>query len=103
MRRSAAAYLSDILEACEAIDDVLSGVDLSTYRNTRAIRSAVEREFIIGEAVNALGRVAPDMLKHISHARVVIDAAGVYVGSRLTSRTLPRSRSHCHIVHPGDS
>ena len=73
MRRSAVAYLSDILEACEAIDDVLSGVDLSTYQNTRAIRSAVEREFIIiGEAVSALGRVAPNMLEGISHARVVI-------------------------------
>jgi uncharacterized protein with HEPN domain len=30
MRRSAVAYLSDIIEACDAIEDVLSGVDLGT-------------------------------------------------------------------------
>ena len=74
MRRSAVAYLSDIVEACRAIEDVLSGVDLSTYRNTRALRSAVEREFItIGEAVSVLGRVAPDVFRGISHARMIVD------------------------------
>ncbi|MDP2181310.1 MAG: DUF86 domain-containing protein [Actinomycetota bacterium] len=73
MPRSAAVYLSDIVEACEAIDDVLSGVDLSAYQNARAIRSAVEREFIIiGEAVGALGRLAPAMFAEISHARLII-------------------------------
>ena len=59
MRRSAAAYLSDILEACAAIEEVLSGVDLSTYEGARSMRSSVERELItIGEAVSVLGRVA---------------------------------------------
>ncbi len=73
MPRSAVAYLADILEACEAVDDVLRGVDFSTYQSTRAIRSAVEREFIIiGEAVAALGRVSPDMFKEISHARMAV-------------------------------
>jgi uncharacterized protein with HEPN domain len=34
---------------------VLRDVDLPTYQNARAIRSAVEREFIIiGEAVGAV-------------------------------------------------
>lgn len=30
MPRSLAAYLSDILDACEAIEEVLEGVDLAT-------------------------------------------------------------------------
>ncbi len=73
MPRSAAAYLVDIIEACDAIETVLTGVDLPTYRDSRSTRSSVEREFIIiGEAVSALGRVAPDLFDHISHARIVV-------------------------------
>lgn len=73
MPRSAVAYLSDIVEACDAIQDVLSGVDLPTYQKTRAIRSAVEREFItIGEAISVLGRVSPDVVDGISHARMIV-------------------------------
>lgn len=73
MPRSAAAYLADILDACQAVEDVLTDVDLETYLATRSIRSSVEREFIImGEAVSALGRIAPDVLEGISHARVIV-------------------------------
>jgi len=73
MPRSAAAYLADIIEACDAIHVVLAGLDLSAYRDSRAIRSSVERELItIGEAVAVLGRVAPDVFKEISHARMVV-------------------------------
>jgi hypothetical protein len=46
MARNPSAYLIDSLEACLAIQDVLTGVNLSTYGSRRAIRSAVEREFI---------------------------------------------------------
>ena len=49
----------------------MSGVDLSTHQNSRAIRSAVEREFItIGEAISDLGRVAPDVVK--ARARLIV-------------------------------
>jgi uncharacterized protein with HEPN domain len=73
MPRSIAAYLADILDACDAVQDVLAGVDLATYQRTRAIRSAVEREFIlIGEAVAAVGRVDPASLMQISHARMIV-------------------------------
>jgi uncharacterized protein with HEPN domain len=41
MPRSSAAYLSDIIAACDAIAEVLDGVDLSTYSDKRPIRSAV--------------------------------------------------------------
>jgi uncharacterized protein with HEPN domain len=73
MPRSAAAYLADIVEACDAIADVLSGVDLATYETTRSIRSSVEREFIIiGEAMSVLRRVAPDLFETIDEAPIII-------------------------------
>ena len=73
MPRSTAAYLADIIEACAAVEDVLRGIDLPTYQQTRSIRSSVEREFIlIGEAVSVLGRTDPASYQRISHARLII-------------------------------
>lgn len=73
MPRSALAYLADIVEACEAIESVLDGVDLAAYQSNRAIRSSVEREFIlIGEAVGSLVRLEPDLSGRISHARMIV-------------------------------
>jgi uncharacterized protein with HEPN domain len=78
MPRSAAAYLADIIEACDAIQAVLVGVDLPTYFDSRSTRSSVEREFIIiGEAVAALGRIAPDLFEQISDARMVVGLRNV--------------------------
>jgi uncharacterized protein with HEPN domain len=78
MPRSAAAYLSDIIEACDAIEAVLASVDLPMYREARSTRSSVEREFIIiGEAMAVLGRVAPDFFGQISHARMVVGMRNV--------------------------
>ncbi len=73
MPRSVAAYLADIIEACDAIEAALQGVDLARYQQERLIRSAVEREFIlIGEAVSSLGRLVPDLAAGISHARMIV-------------------------------
>jgi uncharacterized protein with HEPN domain len=73
MPRSAVAYLADIVDACEAIDDVLSGIDLPVYETTRSIRSSVEREFIIiGEAMSALGRTDLGLFDTIPHARMIV-------------------------------
>ena len=52
MARESTAYLFDVLEACDAIEDVMTGVTLEDYLEKRSIRSSVEREFIIiGEAL----------------------------------------------------
>ena len=73
MPRSPAAFPSDIPEACDAIEAVLDGVDLDAYRSRRAIRSSVEREFIlIGEAVASLRRLVPEVVAQISDARVIV-------------------------------
>lgn len=68
------AYLADIIEACDAISNAVIDLDLSAYQSNRLIRSSVEREFIIiGEAIAALARVAPDTFETISRARRIVD------------------------------
>jgi uncharacterized protein with HEPN domain len=73
MPRSTAAYLADIIDACDGLAEVLAGVDLEAYRARRAIRTSVEREFtIIGEAVGVLSRRDPELAARISHARLIV-------------------------------
>ena len=74
MRRDERAYLNDIIEACAAIEQALTGHDLPAYRVSRLVRSAVEREFIIvGEAMAALSRLSPQLFGQITHARRIVD------------------------------
>lgn len=78
MPRSVAAYLVDVVAACDAIESVLEDVDLAAYRSRRAIRSSVEREFIlIGEAVASLRRLAPELAARITDARVIVGLRNV--------------------------
>jgi uncharacterized protein with HEPN domain len=74
MARDASAYLQDVLEACTAIEDVISGVSLEDYRNRRAVRSAVEREFIIiGEALRRVSAIDERLFSSISNSRAIVD------------------------------
>jgi uncharacterized protein with HEPN domain len=106
MPRSTAAYLADVVDACDAITEVLAGVDLATYSKRRPVRSAVEREFtIIGEAIAALTRRNPRLAAGISHARLIvgfrnrlvheypqIDDEAVY---SIAQRDVPTLREEC--------
>ena len=70
MPRDQRAYLADIVEACDAIASAVRDLDLAEYQRSRLIRSSVEREFIlIGEAVAALARIAPEAFAAITRAR----------------------------------
>ena len=74
MARDLSAYLQDILEACNSIEDVMSGVSLEEYRSKRAVRSAVEREFIIiGEALRRISALVETLFSSISNSRAVVD------------------------------
>jgi uncharacterized protein with HEPN domain len=74
MPRSVLAHLADITGACAAIERFLAGVDYAAYRNAELTRSGVERQLIvIGEAVNSLLRLEPDLSTRISHARRIVD------------------------------
>ena len=74
MPRDAQAYLSDILESCDAIVLAVHGLDLDGYRSNRLVRSSVEREFtIIGEAMTTLARTARVAFASITQARRIVD------------------------------
>ncbi len=74
MQPEAPAYLRDVIEACDAIDSVLSGVEFDEYQATRMLRSSVEREFtIIGEAIAVLFRTEPQLFARITNGRRIID------------------------------
>lgn len=74
MPRNPRAYLNDILDCCAAISETLKDVDLESYRSSRIIRRAVEREFtIIGEAVLALSHKDPEVFASITQARRIVD------------------------------
>ena len=74
MARDISAYLQDVLEACTAIEDVMSGVSVEEYRNKRAVRSAVEREFIIiGEALRRVSALDERLFRSISNSRAIVD------------------------------
>jgi len=74
MPRDERAYLTDIIESCDAIAVAVSGLELEDYEANRLVRSSVEREFIIiGEALAALSRVAPNTFDSITRARRIVD------------------------------
>lgn len=74
MARDLSAYLQDILDACNSIEDVMSGITLDEYRSKRAVRSAVEREFIIiGEAVRRVSSLDEMLFRSISNSRAIVD------------------------------
>jgi uncharacterized protein with HEPN domain len=78
MPRDACAYLRDMIEACDSIETILTGVDLAAYVASREKRSAVEREFIIiGEATATLRRAFPDIYEQLSHGQVAIGMRNV--------------------------
>jgi uncharacterized protein with HEPN domain len=62
MQREALAYLRDVVEACDAIDSVLSGVEFDEYQTTR-----------IGEAVAVLSRTEPLLFARITNGRRIVD------------------------------
>ena len=73
MARDLSAYLQDIHDACIAIEEVMQGVTLEDYRRKRAIRSSVEREFIIiGEAPRRINALDESLFRSISNSRAII-------------------------------
>jgi uncharacterized protein with HEPN domain len=74
MARDLSAYLQDVIEACNSTEDVMSDVSLKGYRNKRAVRSAVEREFIIiGEAPRGIRTLDETLFSSISNCRAIVD------------------------------
>lgn len=74
MGHDLSAYLQDIFDACNAIQDVTLDVTLEDYRSRRAVRSSVEREFIIiGEALRRISGIDERLFSSITNSRSIID------------------------------
>ncbi|MDN5936896.1 MAG: DUF86 domain-containing protein [Nitrosospira sp.] len=66
MSRETLKYLHDILAAADLIARFVAQKQFADYQCDAMLRSAVERQFeIIGEALNQLGRRAPDLVREV--------------------------------------
>lgn len=73
MKRDPRAFLSDVIEAGQAILQAVDGISLDDYSNSRLIRSSVEREFItIGEALTQLSQREEALFREIEPAPQII-------------------------------
>ncbi len=73
MRLEAKKYLYDIQRAMNLIAQFCANKTLADYQQELMLRSAVERQFeIIGEALNQLFKVAPDVAGQISEYRRIV-------------------------------
>lgn len=66
-------HLQDILDAAKAIKGFVAGKSFKDYSTDELLRSGVERKFeIIGEALNRISKLAPDVLNRIRGQRDII-------------------------------
>jgi uncharacterized protein with HEPN domain len=72
--------LHDIQQACELIEQFTAGKTVEHFRNDAQLRSAVERQFItIGEAIQQMLRIEPDVANSITDCRRVVNFRNVMV------------------------
>lgn len=73
MRRSIAAYLADIIDACDHILTATEALTADDYYANKTIRRAVERDFqIIGEGLIQLREREPVVFASIADAPQII-------------------------------
>jgi uncharacterized protein with HEPN domain len=80
MERDPRAYLWDVQQAANAIDEFVAGLDAAGYAQNALVRAAVERQFeIIGEALNRLSKISPDLARQVPHLREIIGFRNVLI------------------------
>jgi len=80
MQRETAAFLWDAHEAAGLIREFVSGHNFETFSASALICSAVERQFeIIGEALNRLSKIAPEIAGQIPELAQIVGFRNVLI------------------------
>ena len=80
MQPEAKKFLYDIQKACASLAQFLQEKSLEDYLESELLRSAVERKLmIVGEALNRLLRLEPELEIQIPDARQIIDFRNILV------------------------
>ncbi|MCY3672332.1 MAG: DUF86 domain-containing protein [Alphaproteobacteria bacterium] len=73
VRRDPRVLLLDIDRAAEKIAGYIEGMDFATYATSAGVQDQLERNFItIGEALNRLSLVSPELSERIPNAKDII-------------------------------
>lgn len=90
MGRDQRAFLWDVLESADAIAQFVHGRDQDDYLADEMMRAAVERKLeIIGEALNQLSKVAPELVARVPEAAQAIGLRNVLIhGYTLTDNNI---------------
>ena len=80
MERDPRAFLWDVQQAVLAIQQFIHGMDATSYADSALVRSAVERQFeIIGEALNRLSKISPDLAQKVPNLREIIGFRNILI------------------------
>lgn len=80
MQREPAAFLWDVREAIGHIREFIEGFDSESFQTDGLVQSAVERKFeIIGEALNQLSKIAPDVAARIPDTKRIIGFRNILI------------------------
>ena len=80
MERDPRAYLWDVQQAANAIEQFTAGLDADGYAQNALVRAAVERQFeIIGEALNRLSKISPDLAQQVPDIGEIIGFRNVLI------------------------
>jgi len=80
MQFEALKYLYDMEQACVLLSSFLVGKTFADYEADPMLRSAVERQLmIVGEALNRLRKIEPELLASITDSRKIIAFRNILV------------------------
>lgn len=80
MPRDPRAFLWDVRQGADHIAAFVRGKTFEEFAREELLHSAVERQLeIIGEALNQLATLAPDVAGHIAHLRQIVGLRNVLI------------------------